>query len=115
MSVAAVGAMAVFTLAFFTYAIIYGHRFIQLYVDHVHQWASPNDIGDTPTVLPFLVPMIPATFFSVLGLVTMVTCVRFISSYVNLLNEERQEGSIIERVTREVGDLIRATKGYGDQ
>lgn len=114
MSVIAVGTMATFAVAFFCYAIIYAHRFIQLYVEHVHHWVSTKDVQNAPAIIPFIIPMIPATFFSVLGLVTMVTCIRFISSYINASNEESNKDSVIERVAREVGEIIRTAKGYNE-
>lgn len=114
MSVMAVVIMASFSIAFFTYAIIYGHRFIKIYASHVHQWVLVNQDGVSSSILPLVIPVIPATFFSVLGLATTVTCVRFISSYVNSTPQSQESSSLVERLAREVGNIIRVAKGGGD-
>lgn len=113
MSVVAVVGMAIFTVTFFVYAIIYAHRFIQLYIAHVHQLVPATGMDEPSAVLPLVVPMIPASFFSVLGLATMVTCVRFITAYVNATEDHEQQSSVIERIAREVGGIVRAAKSGG--
>jgi hypothetical protein len=114
MSVLAVVGMAAFTVTFFSYAIIYAHRFIQIYIAHVHQLMPAEGLNEPSAVLPLVVPMIPATFFSVLGLATMVTCMRFISAYVNHAAEPQDSGSVIGRLSREIGGIIRTARGGGE-
>lgn len=110
MSIAAVVSMAAFTLAFFTYAIFYAHRFIKLYIAHVHQLIPADGLSETSAVLPLVIPMLPATFFSVLGLATMVTCVRFITAYVNATGSDSSDATLIERLAREIAGILRALK-----
>lgn len=114
MSVTAVVSMAGFTITFFFYAILYAHRFIQIYIAHVHQLVPATGLDQPSAVLPLVVPMIPATFFSVLGLATMVTCMRFISAYVNHAAEPHESSSVIERLSREIGGIIRTARSGGE-
>lgn len=112
--VMAVVVMAGFSIVFFGHAIYYGNHFIKVYTSHIHRWASEQADGASSSILPLVIPVVPATFFSLLGLATMVTCVRFISAYVNSTPESRDADSLIERLIREIGNVIRLTKGGGD-
>lgn len=114
MSIAAVVLLTLFTVTFFFYAILYANRFIKLYIAHIHQWVPANSLSEIPSVLPLVVPMIPATFFSLLGLATMVTAMRFVSAYVNSTADVPESDSVIERIAREVGGIIRTARGAGE-
>lgn len=113
MSIGAVFAMGVFIVTFFCYAIIYAHSFIKTYQEHIHSWIPAGSVGDAPSVLPLVVPMMPAVFFSVLGLATLITCIRFITAYVNAQEDQGNDSSVIERISREVASIIRAVKSGG--
>lgn len=112
MSILAVAFMGIFTLAFFFYAIKFAHSFIDAYTHHIEKWVENGNTPDLSTVLPFTVPMVPAFFFSALGLITMITCMRFVSAYV-APQENNQGGALLERLVREIAGAIKAIKGGG--
>ncbi|WP_311945768.1 hypothetical protein [Halomonas piscis] len=112
MSISAVLLMGLFSCAFFFYAIQFAHSFIHAYKHHVETWMQNGTTPDMSTVLPFMVPMVPAFFFSALGLITMITCMRFVSAYVNP-PEDKQDGALLERLVREIAGAIKAVKGGG--
>lgn len=114
MSISAVVLMGVFTVAFFTYAIQFAHSFIDAYKHHVETWVKNGSTPDASSFLPFMVPMVPAFFFSALGLITMITCMRFVSAYVNSPNED-EGGALLERLVREIAGAIKAVKGSGGE
>ncbi|PRY72444.1 hypothetical protein [Halomonas ventosae] len=114
MSIAAVAFMGLFTFAFFLYAIRFAHRFIAAYRQHIGNWVDNGSTPDMSSVLPLMVPMVPAFFFSVLGLATMITCIRFITAYVNP-QDENEDGALIERLVREVAGAIRSLKSGGGE
>lgn len=113
MSILAVLLMGAFTIAFFTYAIRFAHGFITAYKKHVATWMENGNTPDVSSVIPFMVPMVPAFFFSALGLITMITCMRFVSTYVNPQDDD-QDGALLERLVREVAGAIKAVKGGGE-
>ncbi|MGM0535531.1 MAG: hypothetical protein ACQER5_05590 [Pseudomonadota bacterium] len=114
MSIAAAVVMGIFTFAFFYYAIRFAHSFIAAYTNHIENWVSNGDTPELPSVLPFMVPMVPAFFFSVLGLATMITCIRFITAYVNPQDDDH-DGNLIERLVREIAGAVRAIKSGGGE
>lgn len=112
MSIFAVFFMGTFTLAFFFYAIRFAHSFIEAYTQHIEAWVKNGNTPDVSSVLPFMVPMVPAFFFSALGLITMITCMRFVSAYV-APQDDNQDGALLERLVREIAGAIKAIKGGG--
>lgn len=99
-----------FTLTFFTYAIIFAHGFITVYKAHVHQLVPDSGTTEAASVLPFLVPLMPATLFSALGVATMVTAMRFVNAYVNIDETPGNGGVLIERIAREIGGILKSLK-----
>lgn len=62
MSIGAVAFMGLFTFAFFWYAIRFAHRFIAAYRQHIGNWVDNGNTPDMSSVLPLMVPMVPAFF-----------------------------------------------------
>ncbi|MDL4863416.1 hypothetical protein NPJ88_013825 [Halomonas elongata] len=112
MSILAVVAMGLFSFTFFFYAILFAHSFIDAYRHHVKTWVENGNTPELSTVVPFMVPMVPAFFFSVLGVITMITCMRFITAYVNPQDDD-QNGELLQRLIREVASAIKTVKGGG--
>lgn len=112
MSISAVALMGTFSFAFFFYAIQFAHSFIGAYKQHVEKWVDNGSTPDASSVLPFMVPMVPAFFFSAMGIITMITCMRFITAYVNPQDDD-QSGELLQRLIREVATAIKTVKGGG--
>ena len=62
------------TLTFFVYAIVFAHGFIGILENHIHAY---SEIEGEKSIIPFLIPFMPATLFAALGVATMVTAMRF--------------------------------------
>lgn len=113
----AVSVMGAFVVGFFSIASCFAWRFFHIYLEHLRGIGHSNEAtASSPVfgfdgILPFVVPMMPAFFFSLLGLVTLVTCTRFITSYVNSTNDDSDDANLVERVAREIAGIIKAWKG----
>lgn len=123
MAIAAVVLLALFTLCFFLKAICYGSRFVWLQDTIMLSSgmlssgmpSSNVSIEKALSALPFLaVSMLPAIFFSILGIVTMITSIRFITSFMNPHDSDSSVSlieSIIDRITQAVTVIVRNFKG----
>lgn len=102
-------AMGAVTLAFFGLASYFAIKFACNYYEHIHNaldLSSPNTTG----IAALLVPIIPATFFSVLGLITLITTSRFVSSFTNE-SKPTDDGTIITDAIREIVSALKGLKG----
>ncbi len=115
MALVSVIGMGIFIAIFFGIATCFAWRFFHLYLKHLqlvgHRGGQPAPGLDG--LLPFVVPMMPAFFFSLLGLVTLITCTRFITSYVNSTNDDSDDANLIERIARSIAGILRELKGGG--
>ncbi|PSF12408.1 hypothetical protein [Marinobacter shengliensis] len=110
MSITIACLMGTLSLVFFALAIWFAFRFADNYYLHFHSDAS--HINPTKLVLAaFLIPVVPATFFSVLGIITLVTTSRFVTAFTNQNERNEDDVGTIQTLMREVGSIIKNIKG----
>lgn len=110
MTITAAAFLLLFTATFFVYAIYFAHGFLEVLGNHIHAYQkSEGEIS----ILPFLMPFMPATLFAALGIATMVTAMRFINAYVNAMDERNDGLFVIERIIREVAGAVKNIKSGG--
>jgi len=101
--------MGAVTLVFFFLATCFAIKFTFNYYEHFHNalnLSNPNKTG----IVALIIPIIPATFFSILGIVTLITTSRFVSSFAND-SQPPSDGSIIQDTIREVISALKSIKG----
>ena len=110
MTITAAVFLLLFTATFFIYAIYFAHGFLEVLGNHIHAYQkSKAEIS----ILPFLMPFMPATLFAALGVATMVTAMRFINAYVNTLDERNDGIFIIEKTISEIAKAAKNFKSGG--
>lgn|GEM_PF-6286398 len=110
MTIIAAGVLLFFTVCFFVYTIIFAHGFLNILSDHIHAY---NKIQGEKSIIPFLMPFMPATLFAALGVATMVTAMRFVNAYVNALDERNDGIFIIEKIISEIAKAAKNFKSGG--
>lgn len=110
MSITVASLMGSLSLVFFALAIFFAFRFADNYYLHFHSDASL--LNPTKLALAaFLIPVVPATFFSILGIITLVTTSRFVTTFTNQNERNDDDVGTIQTLMREVGSIIKNIKG----
>ena len=118
MAIAIVMAILCLISCFFGIALSANRLFISQYANHfaeVIDLAKKGDLKPT-AIMPILMVLIPATFSSILGLLLLITLVRFVSNYSSTegcKKSNEKDEKISDSVVIEFISLIKSAWGKG--